>query len=124
MTYKAKVEFHTANRHYHVGDEVATEDLTMNVRELCLASEVAPDIVKYKVTLKPNGASGEDIIAETEGYYSLPACKFTAPEGKVFKNWATQASGVGAKNVGAKVNIVHDTVFYAIWIDKAPDAKD
>lgn len=111
---KAKVEFHTPNRHYRVGDEVLPEDITLNVRELCL---IATDVVveKYTVVLKANGGTGDDITTSTEGFYQLPVCTFTAPKNNKFKNWAEQADGTGPKNVGDKINVVQDMSYYAIW---------
>ena len=111
---KAKVEFHTLHRHYHVGDEVLPEDITLNVHELCLATtDVAAK--KYTVTLKANGGTGNDITTSTEGFYQLPACTFTAPKNKKFKNWAEQANGTGPKNVGDNINVVQNMSYYAIW---------
>lgn len=114
MTFRAQQEFHTATRHYRVGDEVDPKDVTSQVHELCLVTEVVAP--KFKVTLNANGGVGADIVTETENYYQLPPCTFVAPEGQKFKTWAVQANGVGAKAVGSQISVVQDTTYYAIWL--------
>ena len=114
MTFRAQQEFHTATRHYRVGDEVDPKDVTSQVHELCLVAEVVAP--KFKVTLDANGGVGADIVTETENYYQLPPCPFTAPEGHKFKTWAVQANGVGAKAVGTRISVVQDITYYAIWV--------
>lgn len=114
MTFRAQQEFHTATRHYRVGDEVDPKDVTSQVHELCLVTEVAAP--KFKVTLNANGGVGADIVTETENYYQLPPCTFVAPEGHKFKTWAVQANGVGAKAVGSQISVVQDITYYAIWM--------
>lgn len=115
MSFKARVEFHTGTRHYHVGDEVTTTDINMNIKEMCMVSTTPDAVVKYTVTFLPNGASGDNVVKTTEGYLVLPECKFTPQEGHTFAGWALATNGVGKKAAGAKVNITHDTSYYAIW---------
>ena len=114
MTFRAQQEFHTATRHYRVGDEVDPKDVTSQVHELCLVTEVVAP--RFKVILNANGGIGDDIVAETENYYQLPPCPFEAPAGKKFKTWAVKANGMGAKAVGTQISVVQDITCYAIWV--------
>lgn len=124
MTNVAQKEFHTINRHYHVGDDVLDQDVTLNVHELCLTIEKGgsapqpPQTQKFTVTLKANGGTGADVTAQVNSgeEYTLPASSFTAPKDKVFKSWNTQANGQGTnKNAGEKLVITKNTDIFAIW---------
>ena len=46
--------------------------------------------------------------------YTLPACEFTAPEGKQFKAWSVNGK---EKAVGDKIYPVEDTTLTAVWED-------
>ena len=65
---------------------------------------------KFTVTYDKNGGTGT--MANTTN--EIVACTFTAPSGKGFKEWNTQADGKGTKyEVGATVSSNLD--LYAIW---------
>ena len=68
------------------------------------------EIVYCTVTFDANGGSGdmsgEQVVKGSK--YSLPACGFTAPEGKTFSKWDK-----GSK--GKKIVITEDTVIKAQW---------
>ena len=49
--------------------------------------------------------------------YELPACTFTAPEGKEFKAWSV---GGVEKAVGDRITVNTNTTVKAIWKDKTP----
>jgi hypothetical protein len=73
------------------------------------------DFVTYTVSFNRNGGSGKMFDAEgIVGEYTLPEPTYAAPEGKVFKGWATTENG---EVVGATYNVTADTTFYAIWGD-------
>jgi hypothetical protein len=55
------------------------------------------------------------------GEYELPACTFTAPDGKQFKAWSVD--GV-EKNVGDKITVTADTTVIASWEDIPHRCKD
>ncbi|MBP3315628.1 MAG: InlB B-repeat-containing protein, partial [Clostridia bacterium] len=69
---------------------------------------------KYNVSFDANGGTGTmDPIADVDGgEYKIPASTFTAPEGMVFKGWATSKDG---EVISGKATLVADTTFYAIW---------
>lgn len=99
----------------HAGD--ASKDLPFP--EIYKAKNPTTD--KFSVTYNGNGASGS-VIDSNE--YSIAdevtvlENKFTAPEGKVFKEWNTKADGSGTSYLGgATFSIVSDTTLYAIWKD-------
>lgn len=69
------------------------------------------------VTFDKNGGSGTmDAVTKKQGdSYKLPACKFTAPEGKEFKAWEVDGA---EKAVGDSITVNADTTVKAIWKDK------
>ena len=72
------------------------------------------------VTLDPNGGEGTVIVdrAVKEGYYKVPPCPFTPPEGKVFSVWNTSTTpGQRTKKPGDLVMVAVDFTYYAIWVD-------
>ncbi len=71
----------------------------------------------YNVTLIANNESG-DVSYEPAGDdgYTVPKCKFDAPEGKVFQGWHTSASGSGDwYDPGDSITLDSDLVLYARW---------
>ena len=46
------------------------------------------------------------------GDYILPACGFTAPNGKQFKAWSVDGN---KKAVGDKITVTADTTVTAVW---------
>ena len=91
----------------------ATYNVTANV-ELFAIWEDTP-VVKYDVTFNANGGTGTMSPVEYAGTYTLPACGFTAPDGKKFKGWATTANGEVID--GTTYNVTADVELYAIWED-------
>ena len=68
----------------------------------------------HTVTYKANGGIGSDVV--DDGATTIAANTFTAPSGKVFSGWNTQADGEGlAYAVGASVS--GDLELYAQWVD-------
>ena len=70
------------------------------------------------VSFYANGGSGSmaDVKVEKDTYYTLPACTFTAPEGKKFDSWDEGAPG-------EKILITEDLILVALWKDKPEKAK-
>ncbi len=70
------------------------------------------------VSFYANGGSGSmaDVKVEKDTYYTLPACTFTAPEGKEFDSWDEGAPG-------EKILITEDLILVALWKDKPEEAK-
>lgn len=100
------------NEEKAVGDEITiNEDIEVT------ATWRDNPIEKYKVTLVANNDTGKTIVKEVKKGtdYTLPDCKFTAPEGQVFKAWK-----IGDKeyNPQEKITIDEATIIKAIWQDK------
>ena len=78
--------------------------------------------ITYIVSFNSNGGSGS-IASRSIAYgetTTLPACSFTAPAGKKFLEWNTNANGTGvSKNPGDTYQPTAKTTFYAIWADTA-----
>ena len=72
---------------------------------------------KWAISFDGNGGSGTMAAAAVKkgDKYTLPACGFTAPEGKVFDKW-----NLGAP--GDAVEITADTAIQAIWKDKPAES--
>ena len=77
-------------------------------------------IDQVAITLDANNGSGETSSASATlgSKYTAPACSFTAPEGKVFGGWNTQADGKGTDYaVGADIEVTGPMTLYAKWVD-------
>ena len=72
-------------------------------------------VVSYTVSFVAGDGTGTmaDVTADA-GDYTLPACSFTAPEGKQFKAWNVNGKEYAA---GAAVTISADTTIMAVWED-------
>lgn len=71
------------------------------------------------ISFNANGGSGsmEAVVRGYNTVYALPACGFTAPEGKVFDGWA-EGSAVGTvRSVGYEHTVTGNITFYATWRD-------
>ena len=75
-------------------------------------------VATYTVSFNANGGTGTmaDVTGVPAGAYTLPANGFTAPAGKQFKGWSTDASG--AVIAGTTYNVTGDVTLYAIWENK------
>lgn len=69
---------------------------------------------KYTVSFNPGEGSGTMTSAKVEdgGKYSLPACTFTAPTGKVFDEWSV---GGTRRAVGYELTVTADVEVTALW---------
>ena len=75
--------------------------------------------ITYTVTFDANGGTGT-IAAETVtggATYTLPACTFTAPEGKTFFAWSVKIGDAEAvnKQPGDTITVTADTTVKALW---------
>jgi len=70
----------------------------------------------YTVGFDPGEGTGEaaSVTARSDKPYTLPACTFTAPEGKMFRGWAV---GETIYTAGASVMLTGNTTFTASWGD-------
>ena len=72
--------------------------------------------VIYNVSFNANGGTGEmaSVPVVENGTYKLPACTFTAPDGKIFKAWSVNDV---EKQVGDTITVNANTVVKAVWED-------
>ncbi len=94
---------------YHVGMEFfPTKDMNL--------FPVWKDGVIISVSFNANGGTGSmgTMDATANAPFSLPACEFTAPEGKVFDKW--QINGT-TYNVNETVVLNEETEVLALWKD-------
>lgn len=76
---------------------------------------ISQEVKSYYVDFDANGGSGNMAGEDLSGTYTLPACTFTAPEGKKFLGWAYSKNGSVISD--AAINVTADVTLYAIWGD-------
>ena len=100
---------------------ITENTITMPAYGVTVAAEFATE---YSVTYYVNGGTGDAVVVKygagaTVNAADVPGA-WTAPEGKLFKNWKTVASGEGTEyEVGAQItdNIADNYDLYAQWRD-------
>ena len=97
---------------------------TLITRDIVLYAQIN-DGKSYTVTYNPNGGTGA--VADPNQYAQNKLAKvlssdgLTAPEGKVFLGWNTQADGTGEmKAPGNSVLVTGNIILYAVWGNKTP----
>ena len=85
------------------------------VKALWKSSAVTPGTCTIRFDANGGSGSMADMSVRKGSGYTLPACSFTAPEGKQFKGWALSAGG--AVLTGSTINVTADITLYAIWED-------
>ena len=95
-------------------DVTANYNITYNPGVLTVKAQYNVSFVKGD-----DGASGSmDPATVLDGEtYTLPACGFDAPAGKVFEKWLVVigSAEVVTKNVGDKITVTADTIATAVW---------
>ena len=87
-------------------------DTTYTVTKATTFYAIWEDIT-YSVVFDANGGSGEFTTEPMPaGTYTLPACTFTAPEGKQFKAWSVDGKEYA---VGDKIDVTADVTVVAVW---------
>ncbi len=113
-TFSTTIPTGTEAKTYYVWYKgVGSGAFSGNTAAGCVAVTISAPVT-YKITFDANGGSGS-MASETvnkDSSYTLPACTFTAPEGKEFDKWDQGA-------VGASIKITSDTTIKAQWKDKA-----
>lgn len=98
---------------WEIGEEIKDPGEKITVNGETLITATWKDIT-FKISLIPGEGTGETIVKEVKKGtdYTLPDCKFTAPEGQVFKAWK-----IGDKEYEPKTTIKIDkeTEIKAIW---------
>ena len=122
VTLKFEVKSTATAGNYTIGFLVA-EAVNRNEERVALTTQagtvsVAVPVTTYTVRFNANGGTGTmaDVTGVPAGAYTLPANGFTAPEGKQFKGWSTDASGAVIE--GTTYNVTGDVTLYAIWENK------
>ena len=84
------------------------------VAPICFTVICDKHVVEYTVSFAANGGKGTMANATIEegAEYTLPACGFTAPAGKVFKAWSVNGT---ERSVGDKITVNADTTVTAVW---------
>ena len=78
------------------------------------------------ISFNNNGGSGsmDNVVRAYNTTYNLPACTFTAPDGKVFDGWAEGSAEGTVRAVGYSHTVTGNITFYAKWRDGSyTDAK-
>ena len=87
--------------------------------------DVVPTSALHTVSFNSNGGSGEMAAVENVYYsYKIPACTFTAPEGKKFSYWSIGAPDGPTKNSGSTIEITQDITLYAHWKNTVPSNSE
>ena len=121
--YSADIPTGTDAGTYTVYYKVEESDNWNAVAAQTIEATIAPGL--YTVSFDANGGSGdamESMQLTYDGDWAmLPACTYTAPDGKAFKNWNTAADGTGTayddkdwvRNLTDEPN--GNVVLYAQW---------
>ncbi len=103
------------------GEEIYLDSAAVTVTALWKEKEPEPDdpTKPWTITFDANGGTGTMdpvTVPKAEGgtTYTLPACGFTAPEGKTFQAWKFDGKEYAP---GAVITITGDTTITAVWKD-------
>ena len=122
VTLKFEVKSTATAGNYTIGflvaDAVNRDEARVALTTQAGTVSVAVPVTTYTVRFNANGGTGTmaDVTGVPAGAYTLPANGFTAPAGKQFKGWSTDASG--AVIAGTTYNVTGDVTLYAIWENK------
>ena len=121
VTLKFEVKSTAAAGNYTI-DFLVAEAVNRDEARVALTTQagtvsVEIPVATYTVRFNANGGTGAmaDVTGVPAGAYTLPANGFTAPAGKQFKGWATDAAG--AVITDTTYNVTGDVTLYAIWED-------
>jgi len=91
--------------------------ITKDLERTRLTCELTYEELGYTISFDANGGTGT--MADTKVYddYTLPACGFTAPEGKAFIGWAINSAEGTWYYPGKKLEVNADMRLYAKWTE-------
>lgn len=106
-----------------VGTDVGTYTVYYKVDEGEFWSAVLPQTVEVKIKCRVSFDAGEgtgnidSIGIEKDAEYTLQECTFTAPSGKIFKEWSVQIGDANAvaKDPGDEITVTDNTNVTAVW---------
>ena len=122
VTLKFEVKSTATAGNYTIGflvaDAVNRDEARVALTTQAGTVSVEIPVATYTVSFNANGGTGAmaDVTGVPAGAYTLPANGFTAPAGKQFKGWATDAAG--AVITDTTYNVTGDVTLYAIWENK------
>ena len=123
-----EVDLRAGDRFYGWAYDVAgTQPFNVDTRitrDVVLYAQIN-DGKSYAVTYDPNGGTGTvtdlNRYAQNKLAKVLSSDGLTAPEGKVFLGWNTEADGTGKmKAPGSSVLVTGNITLYAVWGNKTP----
>ncbi len=123
-----EVDLRAGDRFYGWAYDVAgTQPFNVDTRitrDVVLYAQIN-DGKSYAVTYDPNGGTGTvtdlNRYAQNKLAKVLSSDGLTAPEGKVFLGWNTEADGTGEmKAPGDSLLVTGDITLHAVWGDKTP----
>lgn len=122
VTLKFEVKSTAAAGNYTVGFLTA-EAVNRNEESVSLTTQsgtvsVTAPVTAYTVSFNANGGTGamEAVTGVSAGAYTLPENGFTAPSGKRFKGWSTEATGEVIE--GTTYPVTGNVTLYAVWEDQ------
>ena len=122
VTLKFEVKSTAAAGSYTVGFLTA-EAVNRNEESISLTTQsgtvsVTAPVTAYTVSFNANGGTGtmEAVTGVSAGAYTLPENGFTAPSGKRFKGWSTEATGEVIE--GTTYPVTGNVTLYAVWEDQ------
>lgn len=104
----------------------STDGVTFTHNDLYtgIICSVAFEKLGYAVSFDANGGTGTmDEVTDVYPDYTLPACGFTAPEGKVFNGWTVDSPSGKWYAAGSTMSVNADVTLYAKWADPAGSHK-
>ena len=115
VTYWEDAEHQISNPTAYVFTQVGKIPVIVKYNNLQTIMNVT--VVGYTVSFNKNAGEGEMTSQQNIfGTYILPACEFTAPDGKQFKGWALTSNGDVITT--PSINITANTELFVIWEDK------
>ena len=99
----------------HASLNASTTSFTMPDEDVYVVATYAP--IDYTISFNANGGTGsmDDVVRAYNTTYNLPACTFTAPDGKVFDGWAEGSAEGTVRAVGYSHTVTGNITFYAKW---------
>ena len=104
----------------------STDGVTFTHNDLYtgIICSVAFEKLGYAVSFDANGGTGTmDKVTDVYPDYTLPACGFTAPEGKVFNGWTVGSASGKWYAAGSTMSVNADVTMYAKWADPTGSHK-
>ena len=119
-TFLAGTDFHMQTCRYCCTAFLAEDHTFAGENHICFVCGYRYGGELYTISFDANGGSGEmnSVTVIPGGSFALPACDFTAPEGKTFGGWSVEtAGGTVVAGVGDPITVDSDKIVSAAWED-------